>query len=71
MTICLEFPLLARAISLNHQFLVVTREHDSQEDRGGTKRIFGGNRGLEMGGMENLKCVWSDNLRMGLPETVL
>lgn len=38
----------------------MTREHDSQEDRGGTERIFGGNRGLEMGGVGDLKCVWSD-----------
>ena len=31
MKICLGFPLLARVVEMNHQFLVVSRERDCQE----------------------------------------
>lgn len=51
MKICLRFPLLARAVKMNHKFLVVSREHDWQEyGEEEQKRISGGNRGLEVGG---------------------
>lgn len=72
MKICLGFPLLARVIEMNHQFLVVSRDRDCQEcteEEG--KGNFRGNRGIGVEGVEeSLKCITgvANRLRVGLPE---
>lgn len=64
MKICLGFPLWARVIEMNHQFLVVSRERDCleyTEEEG--RRTFGGNRDWDGRGRV------TDNLRVGLSQT--
>lgn len=73
MKICLGFSLLVRAVEMPHQFLTVNSEGVYQECVGEEqRRIFGGNRRVEMGVEGDLKWVTgvTDSFRVGLPERV-